>query len=139
MPFLCGWSGGREQRQRAAGAPAKGRLGAGAVASPRGAAGAAGEGCCFDLGTGWTCPSPRLFIYPARYPGRGRPRWLLLPWLLLKITAETTGRPGKPIVNTLISIFFRDTSPSDDLGRFQSAGTSIPRICGVAGIGVPLV
>ncbi|XP_045330875.1 uncharacterized protein LOC123596360 [Leopardus geoffroyi] len=73
------------------GVPAKGRLGAGAVFSPRRAAGAARKGCGSDVGAGWECPPRGLLTYPPR-----------------------------------------DTSPSDDLGRFQRAGTSIPRIRGVA-------
>lgn len=63
----------------------------------------------------------------------------MLLWLFLEITVETPGETVELIENPLISIFFRDTSPQEDLGRFQSAGTSIPRICDVAGIGVPLV
>ncbi|XP_045853384.1 uncharacterized protein LOC123936926 [Meles meles] len=56
---------------------ARGLLGAGAVSWPQRAAGAAGEDCCFDLGTGWTCPSRGLFTYPAHFPGRGCLSWLL--------------------------------------------------------------
>lgn len=49
-------------------------------------------------------------------------------WLFLEIVAETPGLTVTPVVNALISMFFRDTSLGEDLGRLQSAGTSIPRI-----------
>nr|XP_044622354.1 uncharacterized protein LOC106831734 [Equus asinus] len=109
----CSFEQGPRSEEAGGGGPTKGRLEAGAVSPPGRAPGAAGEGCFFDLGAGWKPRSCCLFSYLPRSPGQGCLGWLLLLWLLLETVVETLGRTVKPIVNALISLFFRDTSPNE--------------------------
>lgn len=105
---------------------------------PRRARGA-GQGCGFDLGTDWKHASASLDL-PTSLPKLG-PSWgaYVIVALLLEIVVKTPG-PTVKTVNTLISVFCRGHQPKrQTLGDFKAQGTSIPRICCVAGIGVPQV
>lgn len=70
-------------------------------------AGRSGEGCCLDLHTGWKRPAGVSSLTHLGYPGPGRLEWLTSSWLLLEITVEPPKGMVKPIVNLLISIFFK--------------------------------
>lgn len=66
-------------------------------------AGRSAEGDCI----GWKRPARVSSLTHLGYPGPGRLGWLTSPWLLSEITVEPPKGMVKPIVNPLISIFFK--------------------------------